>query len=225
MKKIFLFFFILLTQYLFADELLIYDVFKYTINENDEIIITGSIGNSSSLDIPDVIDGKTVTTIGDKAFLGCSSLSTITIPNSVINIGDYAFHGCTSLCCIVLPDSITSISAGAFLSSIIIPNSVTSIGSAAFYFCESLISIKIPNSVKKIGYFAFPFSESLIIQCNSGSFADIYLTLNGYSTVNSPADFGMWYTINWIFYMSKFSKLLIGKAIKYFNNNTKVLTK
>ena len=40
---------------------------------------------------------SSVTAIGDKAFLGCRSLTQITIPDSVTAIGDEAFSGCSSL--------------------------------------------------------------------------------------------------------------------------------
>ncbi len=78
-----------------------------------------------------------VTSIGERAFSGCTGLTTIAIPESVTSIGDYAFVGCTGLTSITIPNSVTSIGFGAFsgctgLTSVTIPESVTSIGSYAF---------------------------------------------------------------------------------------------
>ena len=106
------------------------------------------------------------TSIGSSAFSGCSSLTSITIPDSVTSIGDYAFSGCSSLASITIPDSVTSIGGGAFsgcssLASITIPDSVTSIGDYAFSDCSSLTSITIPESVTSIGYEAFSGCSSL----------------------------------------------------------------
>ena len=80
------------------------------------------------------------------AFSGCSSLTSIAIPDSVTTIGDYAFHGCTSLTSVTIPDSVTSIGGSAFedctsLTSVTIPDSVTSIGWYAFRGCTSLTSV------------------------------------------------------------------------------------
>ena len=55
-----------------------------------------------------------VMSIGDCAFLDCSSLTSIVIPNGVMSIGDYAFYNCSSLTSIVIPDGVTSIEEGAF---------------------------------------------------------------------------------------------------------------
>ena len=103
---------------------------------------------------------NSVTSIGDYAFYGCSSLVEVVIPNSVTSIGNYVFRECSSLSSIVIPDSVTSIGEGAFhgcnsLSSIVIPNSVTSIGEGAFSDCSSLSNIVIPDSVISIGEGAF----------------------------------------------------------------------
>ena len=48
------------------------------------------------------------------AFEGCSSLTNITIPDSVTSIGMAAFDGCSSLTNITIPDSVTSIDRWAF---------------------------------------------------------------------------------------------------------------
>ena len=109
---------------------------------------------------------NSVTSIGDGAFEGCESLTSIQIPNSVTSIGSSAFSGCSSLASIQIPNSVTRIGSSAFsgctsLTSIEIPNSVTSIGNYAFSLCSSLTSIEIPNSVTSIGDYAFSYCYSL----------------------------------------------------------------
>ena len=107
-----------------------------------------------------VVFGSNVTSIGNYAFGGCTSLVSITIPDSVTRIGEDAFEGCTGLASIVIPDSVTSIGWGAFfgctgLASIVIPDSVTSIDYRTFKNCTSLTSITLPDSVTSIDNSAF----------------------------------------------------------------------
>ena len=130
-------------------------------NENKSKIISFRNKNIELYAIPD-----SVISIGDRAFSGYRSLSSIVIPNSVTSIGDRAFFCCPSLSSIVIPDSVTNIGEGAFsgcrsLSSIVIPNSVTSIEKGAFYYCSSLSSIVIPDSVTSIGDTTFANCHSL----------------------------------------------------------------
>ena len=96
-----------------------------------------------------------VTSIGDYAVLGCSSLTSVTIPNSVTSIGQSAFYDCSGLTSVTIPNGVTSIGQSAFsgcsgLTTVTIPNSVTSIGGWAFSRCSGLTSITIPNSVTRI---------------------------------------------------------------------------
>ena len=81
---------------------------------------------------------SSVTSIGDDAFSGCDSLTSITIPNSVTSIGQDAFSTCSALKSVTLGNGVTNIEENAFrycesLASITIPDSVTSIGDSAFY--------------------------------------------------------------------------------------------
>ena len=109
----------------------------------------------SKITIPD-----SVTFIGYCAFYNCTSLTEITIPESVTSIGGEAFMKCTNLAKIALPSSVTSINEQTFnscinLTEITIPESVTSIGEHAFNNCQSLTEITIPSRVTSIGNYAF----------------------------------------------------------------------
>ena len=103
---------------------------------------------------------NTVTSIGNKAFKACESLTSIDIPASVTSIGGDAFAYCHGLTSIAIPASVTSIGDYAFaycdgLTSITISEGVTSIGQFAFNGCYALTSITIPASVTSIGDDAF----------------------------------------------------------------------
>ena len=100
------------------------------------------------------------------AFGGCTSLTAISIPESVTGIGSYAFSECTNLMEITIPEHVTSIGDSAFwdcakLESLAIPDCVTSIGAGAFRGCESLKSIAVPNGVTIIAERTFDGCKSL----------------------------------------------------------------
>ena len=159
-------------------------------------MITGYNGTDTVVVIPSKINGFTVETIGhtafryssvtsvtipdsvtfisDSAFAYCSSLTNISIPNSVTAIGSFAFEGCTKLESITLPSSLLTISEFLFydcsqLTTIHIPDSVSSIRQYAFYNCGKLETIRIPVSVTSIGSYAFDDCPSSMTVTYSGS--------------------------------------------------------
>ena len=104
--------------------------------------------------------GEGISVIGTAAFRACTSLKTVTLPESVTTIGESAFLDCTSLKSVTLPERVTTIGERAFgyctsLESITIPESVTSLGQWALMYCKSLKSIRIPGSISTIDQNSF----------------------------------------------------------------------
>ena len=93
----------------------------YEVN-GESVTITGYTGNEASVVIPNEIEGKPVTAIGEKAFSQNNTLTSVAIPDSVTGIGDYAFYE-------------------SGLENINIPAGVTTIGRSAFTNCKSLSSV------------------------------------------------------------------------------------
>ena len=112
--------------------------------------------------------------IGEDAFSNCSSLTSITLGNSVKSIGYGAFSSCTALEKITIPDSVATIEAEAFfvcrlLSSVTLGSGLESIGKSAFEHCSSLTQITIPDSVTSIGNGAFYCCYKLVEVYNLSS--------------------------------------------------------
>ena len=127
----------------------------------------------TSIKIPD-----SVSSIGDYAFYRCLNLSEVAIPEGVPSIGNYGFYFCMGLTNITIPNSVTTIGDYAFincpnLTEIALPASLTSIGGSAFSSCSSITSITIPDSVTSIGVGVFAGCRSLL------SFKGKYATSDG----------------------------------------------
>ena len=128
--------------------------------------ITGCDQSITSADIPELIDGVPVTSIGHNAFSASNFLLQITIPDSVINIYNSAFSGCPRLTNVTFGNAVTDIGKYAFanchnLTTVDIPNSVKRIGESAFLACNNLTTVKIGNAVTSIDNTAFKDCGSL----------------------------------------------------------------
>lgn len=158
MKKVFLFLCVLLTIDIMAEKIKVGDLYyerNYTYNTATitcQDRYTDNYEGLISVIIPEHIDCNgtiyTVTNIGEDAFYGCDSLTSITIPKTVTSIGEDAFYGCKSLTSVTIPNNVTSIGKHAFLgctslTSITIRQKVRLIGEDAFRACSSLKSIKV----------------------------------------------------------------------------------
>ena len=101
-----------------------------------------------------------MTYIGNGAFWGCTSLSSIDIPDSVASIGESAFDECEALTSVIIPEGVERIDRAVFygcksLKYVEIPKSVQIIDEIAFQFCTALEQIYMPAYVKYIDDFAF----------------------------------------------------------------------
>ena len=113
-------------------------------------------------------DNSNCVLIGQYSFYGCSSITSITLGDSITSIGMFAFSGCTGLNMLSIPNSVTDIEYGAFIGCTNLTNVIfeeesqcVSIGDNVFYNCTSLKSITIPDSVTSIGGYAFSSCTSL----------------------------------------------------------------
>ena len=153
-------------------------------SEEDAIIEDGAFNGFANKEnaVEVVIPGKDsggndVTSIGSHAFYNCTSLASVTIPDSVTSIGSFAFGYCTNLASVTIPDSVTSIGFYTFancsgLTRVTIPNSVTEIGLGAFQNCSGLTSVtflgKTLAQVQGMANYSWGISDTNIIHGELG---------------------------------------------------------
>lgn len=133
--------------------------FTYTII-NGEATVIGFTGEPETLEIPSVIEGCPVTEIRDNAFFSCTSLRSITFPDTLRVMGHHCFYACTSLERIELPLSLEEIGMGCFcgcvtLKEVHISEKLDVLPDSCFRSCTSLESIIIPQNIAVIEKFCF----------------------------------------------------------------------
>lgn len=154
-------------------------------NAIKSIKITGYTGNDAEVIIPDAIAELPVTAIEDNAFAENKTITSVTVPETVIEIGSWAFEDCENLAEINLPSTLERISGNTFKNTafeldsnnwdseflyidnyllkgsdqitgdVIIKDGTKIIADFAFNYNENITSVTIPSSVKSIGIYAF----------------------------------------------------------------------
>lgn len=130
------------------------------------ITILGYNGPGGALVIPAKINGLTVASIGDGAFLDNDSLASVTIPGGVTFLGASAFESCSALGSVTILGKIPGIRDSTFsncgeLTNVVMPSSVQSISDFAFYSCEKLDGVTLPANLASLGRFAFSYCTNL----------------------------------------------------------------
>ena len=145
-----------------------YDHHSYYYTTSDDVIGDYAFSGCSSL--TSLTLPSSVTSIGGHAFEKCSGLTSLTLPSSVTSIGEFAFRYCSGLTSLTIPSGVTTIDYYAFadcrgLTSLTLPSSVTSIGGHAFESCSGLTSLTLPSSVTEIDWSTFERCNNLK-ECN-----------------------------------------------------------
>ena len=130
--------------------------YTYVVLDDGTVEIRSYTGKRRFITVPDMIDGRIVSSIGDHAFYGQARLRRVTLPANLKKIGRSAFEGCLNLADISIPATVERIGERAFYG---LPrlyavnfegdNKLTEIGRFALSFCGNLKRIELPSSLKK----------------------------------------------------------------------------
>lgn len=139
--------------------------------------VVGYEGTSKYVKISDIYNNLPVRNIYKEAFKN-AEIITVIIPDSVTSIGDQAFSGCRSLTSITIPDSVTSIGDFVFsccsaLTSVIIPDSVSSMGYDVFGDCKKL-QYNVYGNTKYLGNADNPYHALITVESKKLSAYEIH---------------------------------------------------
>lgn len=145
------------------------DIYTYTVS-GDNAVITDVEDVSGRVDIPEELDGHTVTELGEGVFGGSENITEVRLPNTIQKIGQMCFAYSTGIKSVRLSNGISAVEHGAFyrcesLIGVTVPYGVRGIGDKAFASCPNLVSVSIPSTVESISNDAFEDSPAVTIYC------------------------------------------------------------
>ncbi len=146
---------------------LTYGPLTYTIENGEAIIVECNRNATGEIEIPAMLNGCPVTTIGEGAFNPCKNITSIILPKSLKVIEKFVFD--TKMSSIVIPEGVTSIGEGAFircgfLNTVILPDSVTELGPNVFWECTALKQLYIGSGLQDISERHFTYNPDNFIR-------------------------------------------------------------
>lgn len=119
---------------------------------NEHVTITGYLGAGGVVVMPEMLEGKLVTKIAPHALQSKSTITRLTLPNTLVEIGVNGISDCALLTSVTLGTGVTTIAHSAFhssplLSTVFLPEGLQSVGAYAFANCPSLTTIMLPPGI------------------------------------------------------------------------------
>jgi hypothetical protein len=159
---------------------------EYSLSDDGSYyIVSGVSGNKSALKTYSVLSAYPdenghllpVKEVGYEAFMNCTSLYSVTLPEGIEKIGERAFMRC-SFSSIILPQTLTEIAYGAFgmcdnLTEVTIPESVTTLAPRSFAYCSGLKVVYVKANITDLAYGTFVNS---VVSTGSNYYYDTSLT-------------------------------------------------
>lgn len=176
------------------------EYFKYVENSTGYTVsgFKNGVKSPSKVEIPRTHNGKPVTAIANRAFWQLKSITSVTIPDSVVSIGYGSFWFCENITSIEVPDSVISIGAYAFaacsnLERVAIGDSVETIGDYVFAVCNKLTSIIVDENnqyYKSINGNLYSKDGKTLIRYAIGKADTLFEIPNGVTTIGDTAFIG-----------------------------------
>ena len=171
-----------------------YGDYEYVINSNNSVEIVKYLGSDTEVEIPGTIEGKLVQVLRFNSFAYNNTITSVSMPDSIIILKTHTFCGSKNLKNVKLSKNLKTIEQGAFwktgIETIDLPAGLEHIGEEAFRDCDKLRSVVVPGSVKTIEKKAFQANTNLTsvtIEHGVTNIEDSAFFYTGYENIEIPA--------------------------------------